>query len=208
MKFLLPCFIYIYSSLVAGYPLCSTLAKEPLTKIKSGEIFSVEVEIANEPWPQITLYALVKSSPQKAMTIFTDFNSHAEYFPNITESKILKGPTESTPMKTKKWEVAYTMKTPWPLLDEKYQLVDTLKEMTAPDKKTFYQLDWLSTQTTQVNKITGQVVFEQIDDWTCMSYTNMVSPAAIPGLSLLKSQAVERAQDAVKAFQQRAQSQL
>lgn len=208
MKFLLSIALCLYSIVASSYPRCSSLAKDSLTKIKTGEIFSVEVEMDNEPWPQITLYALVKTSPQKAMTLFTDFNTHSEYFPNITESKILKGPIENIPLKTKKWEVAYTMKTPWPLMDEKYQLVDTLKEMMSQDKKTFYQLDWLSTQTTQVNKITGQVVFEQIDDWTCMSYTNLVSPAAIPGLSLLKSQAVERAQDAVKAFQQRAQGKL
>jgi hypothetical protein len=160
--------------LTLPFLVCATerdFSPEELALLAQGDLVVRELREPNEPWPIVTVFKVLKSSPEHAMALFAAYDDQKNYVPNVVESKPI---AQTSPSEVR---VAYRLKMGWPVGEVRYTHDHRLKALKQPAG---YRLDWNMIESTSTEFVEGYVEFIQhSDQQTLMVYSNKVRPKSI-----------------------------
>lgn len=123
------------------------------------------VELKGEMWPEVTVYALLTHSPKDNVEVFTDFEDHKNFIPDIKESKIVKK------LSSHEFWIEYKMKMPWPIEDSHYITANKVEQSGQS-----FKITWSLVKANQMNATKGTVLFNEFEGKTLLSYTSHITP--------------------------------
>ena len=148
------------------------------------------------PWPRACVYQRIEARPDEAVAVFTDYERHRTYIPDVRKSTI------SRVVDAAMAEVDYTLAVPI-LADEHYTLRDELN--AGADGS--YRVVWTLLRASSTKAIDGSARFEPYPDSlpgrerTLMAYCNFVTPGSrLARLEFIRSRALAQLRDAARAI--------
>ena len=162
--------------------------------LKKGSQVVVIEDIKGKPWPRVTIYKLVRATPEEVAAVFFDYEDNKSFVPNLLKSEISK---RISPQSS---EVDYGVDVPI-LPDEYYTVRNTITRI-APDQ---YRIDWKLVRAVQTKDSVGSFRIEPYEDQTLICYQNLVTPGSSMA-GLLRKTAISQMKDAATAIAQRAET--
>jgi len=139
------------------------LEKQNLFK---GKMILKERHIADFPWPVVTIYSIVNTSPLEATAIFAAYPTQMDYVPNMKSSRPVKHASATDV------HVEYIIDLPWPIPDSKFitgNKVSKLQENT-------YKVEWYLVRSNSTYDNRGEVIYIPYQGKTLMKYRTFVHP--------------------------------
>jgi hypothetical protein len=183
------------SAQVAPLPLTAA----QLGAVERGERVVITQNLAGSSWPAVTVYAYVEANPEKAVAVFTDYESHAAYIPDVKRSHIARVIDATTV------DVDYVLNVPL-VRDEEY----TVRDHISRDSAGLIRIDWNLVRASSTKAITGHARFSPHRNsrtgrnGTVIEYHNFVTPGSrIAGIGFIRNRAVGQVEETVKAIARR-----
>jgi hypothetical protein len=136
-------------------------------KLLRGEQVWWTTDVRSMPWPRITLYQLVKATPDETMAVGLDFESKPPYTPGLKSSKILRWTDAASPV------VQYVMDIPM-FSDE--TVVHQFHISLYGEKKDSYRLEWKLLKGGRTKQSDGVMRAEPYGSETIVGFTGFVHP--------------------------------
>lgn len=150
------------------------LTSTEMDKLKNNDMIIHQRNITNSPWPEVTLYVLMDTTPLEAMGIFSALDYQKEYVPNILKSKPVKQ-ISSTEVLTE-----YEMYVPFPLPNATYTHGSIVHQYDED-----YELTWYMLESSSTDEVKGSAYFTSVQGKTLFRYRSFIKPKSIFG-SLVK----------------------
>lgn len=159
-------FTFILSSIYSfsSYALRTDLTTSEIALLKNGKQIKQAVTIEGQIWPKVIVVSLIPHTPKQNMEVFSQFESHRKFIPNLTKSKIVRKEGNAT-------DVSFEMDMPMPVSNSLYTTRHIL-ENTGDD----YKISWSLLKSNQMKSSNGFVVFEAFEGKTLFTYENHISP--------------------------------
>ena len=176
-------------------------ARDELTPVQRqalarGEAVVVHRDSAGAPWPAVTVYRLIRATPEEAAAVFTDYGDHRHYIPDVKRSRVARVVDRLTA------DVDYTLAVPV-FDDEDYTVRD---HIAAYDGGRGYRVDWTMLRASSARAIAGSVRFEPWGDAgargaTLMAYHNFVVPGSrLAGIGFVRTRALGQMHETARAI--------
>lgn len=159
------------SSLFASTPrIIDQLSPANLDAMRKGEqlVFTLK---QSGPWPRITIFQKVESTPEEALAVFSDYETQVHYIPRMIAVRILSKFDRRTA------DVEYTLDLPWPFTRESYVMRDRVGDYALSPEEKGYSLNWELIRSGSLREAVGVAQFEAWDGGTVMMYRNFVYPS-------------------------------
>ena len=154
-------------------------------------------EVSGSPWPKACVFRYIDASPEEAAAVFTDYERHREYIPELRKAKLSR---RIDPLTV---EVDYTLRVPI-VSDEDYTVRNHL---STGDEGASYRVQWTLVRATSTKATEGSVRFEPHTvggsgrSGTLMAYCNQVTPGSrLAGLRFIRSRALKQTREAARAI--------
>jgi len=144
----------------------SSLSKEEIARLNSGELIHKTQEIEGAAWPKSMIYSIVETTPIEAAAIFSDVESQVGYIPDLKAAKIINRPFPHV------LQVKFHMHVPWPFKDTFY--VNNIHHFKRDNGQ--YEVIWFQQSSSATDSTEGGVIFRPYLGRTLMSYENFVIP--------------------------------
>ncbi len=180
---------FLTSNFAVGSPLWNALSNEQKGQLLDRKPIVIEEDVMGCPWPRLTIYHLVRSSPAKVAAVFWDSELDSQYLPHCQSVRILARPFPTIQ------EAQFTLKMPFFLPDEVY--VSRI-EVKHPSSET-YDLSWHVLESLYAKECTGNVRVENVGGNALLCYKNLLIPKS-SFAGLLRSQANLRVEESVRAL--------
>jgi hypothetical protein len=180
---------FLTSGFAVGSPLWNALSNQQKGQLLEGKPIMIEEDAAESPWPRLTIYYLVRSSPAKVAAVFWNSELDSQYLPNCQSVRILARP--ATPVQ----EAQFTLKMPFFLPNEVY--VSRI-EVKRPSSE-IYDLSWRVLESLYAKECIGNVRTENEKGNALLCYKNFMIPKS-SFAGLLRSQAGLRVEESVRAL--------
>lgn len=154
------------SSGAADLSLWARLTPQQQATLGSGKQVLVEEEVADNPWPKLTIYQLVKSSSSDVAAVFWNSELDTKYLPNCLSARILSRKSPEV------HEAEFTLKMPLLLPDELYVSQITVKSPA----QNVYEITWKVLESRYSKECTGVIQIEPHGDRALFKYQNFVKP--------------------------------
>lgn len=169
--------------------------------INRGDLVLITERRPTSAWPAVTIYAYIETSPERAAAVFTNYEQHVEYIPQLLRSKISRVVDRATV------EVDYRVVVPV-FKDEEYTVRNHL---TRPDSAT-YRVAWEMQRATSTKATVGHAVFTPYvngrtrKSGTLLEYYNFVTPgSSLAGLPFVRSRSIRQISETVRAIARQAE---
>jgi hypothetical protein len=143
------------------------------------------------------VYQYIKATPEEAAAVFTDYNRHATYIPNLKRSKI------SRVIDPRTVDVDFTLRVPV-VADERYT---TRNQLSTYSTGTAFRVSWALVRASSTRATVGHVRFEPYRNrrlkmtGTLMAYYNFVTPGSkLAGIGFIRRKGLSQMRDAVRAI--------
>lgn len=160
-----------------------------------GEVF-MTWPVSESPWPRACVFRSVDASPAEAAAVFTNYERHVAYIPDLAKARISRVIDPATV------EVDYRLRVPI-VADEDYTVRDQLR--SAGDSS--FVVEWTLVRATSTKATTGNVRFEPYRRpaspraGTLMAYCNLVTPGSrLAGLRFIRSRALSQVRETAQAI--------
>jgi hypothetical protein len=180
------CVLLVVSSAAAD--LIREVPQSQRDELASGQTIVKSTEVADVPWPQLSLYRVVNAPPSLVAGLFTDYDAAPSYTPNLLGAKVIA----TNPDGTK--DVRYTVKVPI------LQKISYTVRNTYASSGQNSTVSWKLLQSPLAKQSDGSLRVEPYgDDRTLLCYTNLCVPVTnlVAGL---KNQALVEAKNTVLAL--------
>lgn len=159
-------FLIVLSSLLSlpTFSALADLTPTELATLKDGKQLKKAFNPKDEIWPEVTVVTLIPNSPKENMAVFSDFESHTKFIPNLVKAKIIKKDGKVT-------DVAFEMDMPMPISNSVYS---TRHVLDVKDET--YKLSWNLIKANQMKSSKGSALFEPFEGKTLFTYNNHISP--------------------------------
>lgn len=148
---------------------------EPEKKQVNVRDFVVKLkDIPNSPWPEITYYLLIDSSPLESIGLFAAYDIQKNYIPNIIKSTVSKQVTPTDII------TDYELRLPFPLSNAVYSHGARLYQFNED-----YALAWYMVKSSSSEEVNGSAYFTPYNGRTLFRYRSFVKPKSLLG-SLVK----------------------
>ena len=154
-------------------------------------------EVGGSAWPRACVYQYVDATPEEAAAVFTNYERHRAFIPNLRKATISRVIDPVTA------EVDYTLRVPI-VADEHYTVRDRLSTYNGGAS---YRIEWTLVRATSTKATDGSVRFEphRSDraprDGALMAYCNLVTPGArLARLGVIRSRAMAQVREAARAI--------
>ncbi len=125
------------------------LSSEQRMKVLSGEQVYATEKIADAPWPQITIFQLIKATPEECAAVSLDYELKPQYSHEFKSAKISKsGPGSQT-------EVDYLLSVLF-LPDEEFTL---RYDWSTNEARNQFDLEWSLVRAKRMKKSWGRSIF-------------------------------------------------
>lgn len=161
---------YAKSSVPVKTILSQELTEAELGRINAREFVTKTDEIQNSPWPEITYYAVIDSTPLESIGLFAAYDIQKDYVPNIIKSTVSKNvsPTDVV--------TDYEMHLPFPLKNARYSHGARLYRFSDD-----YALGWYMVESTSSEEVRGNAYFAPYNGKTLFRYKSYVKPKSMLG---------------------------
>lgn len=144
---------------------------EPITpkeneKLMKGESIQYVKWKEGFVWPEVSMRVLLDHNPKENMEVFMEFDKHAEYIPDMLESKVVKK------ISPENLHVQMSMEMPWPV---KKSTQVTNNVLTKGEDGSF-TLKWNLIKAEFVKATDGYVTFKPYNGKTLMEYVTFIVP--------------------------------
>lgn len=148
----------------------SDLSEAELKTVNSGEFVIKMEDVKGSPWPEITYYALIDSTPLESIGLFAAYDIQKDYIPNILKSMVTKSisPTDII--------TEYVLHLPFPLSNARYTHGARLYKFDDD-----FVLTWYMVESTSSEEVRGHVYFTSTNGKTLMRYRTYVKPKSMLG---------------------------
>lgn len=160
-----------------------------------GEVF-MTWPVSGSPWPRACVFRYVDATPAEATAVFTDYERHVAYIPDLTKAKISRVIDPATV------EVDYRLRVPI-VADEDY----TVRDHVSSVGDTSFMVEWTLVRATSTKATEGNVRFEPYRlaasprAGTLMAYCNRVTPGSrLAGLAFIRSRALSQVRATARAI--------
>lgn len=143
-----------------------TFTPEEQEILRKGELVKRVKWRAEYVWPEVTIYSIVPYSGIENLAVFTKYEDHKNFIPEMTKSNIVKN---ISPLEA---DVQFSMKVPWPVNSSTYTTKNIIKKL----KENAYQLSWSLVEADYVKESNGSITFGEFEGKTLFTYTNQIVP--------------------------------
>lgn len=175
----------------------SELSAEQRMAIDAGRQVVLTWEVRGSPWPRACVYQYIDATPEEAAAVFTNYERHRAYIPDIRKAAISRVVDAVTA------EVDYTLRVPI-VADEDYTVRDHL---STYHNGASYRIEWTLVRASSTKATEGSVRFEPHHvekpqrDGTLMAHCNLVTPGSrLAKLSFIRSKALRQARETARAI--------
>jgi len=180
---------FLTSALAVDAPLWNGLSSQQKGQLLAGKSLAIEEDAAGSPWPRLTIYHLVRSSPAKVAAVFWNSELDLQYLAHCQSVHILARPVPQVQ------EARFTLKMPFFLPDEVY--VSRI-EVKRPSPES-YDISWHVLESVYAKQCAGNVRIENEKGMALLCYKNFMMPKS-SFACLLRSQACEQVKESVLAL--------
>ena len=167
-----------------------------MAAIDSGRQVVVAEKVAGSSWPRVTVYQFISGRPEEATAVFTQYESHASFLPNVKRSRISLAVDSATV------EVDYVLNVPI-VADESYTVRNRLTSLPSDsaDEARSYRVEWTLVRASSTKAADGHALFEPYRDGTLLTYRNLVIPGSrLAGLGFIRGRAQREVEATVRAI--------
>ncbi|MEI6081972.1 MAG: hypothetical protein WCR44_06045 [Verrucomicrobiota bacterium] len=169
------------SLLASDLPLWERLTPQQQMVLSSGKQVVLEEEVPDSPWPNLTIYQLVKSSSAEVAAVFWNSELDTKYLPNCKSVRILDRPSRDVQ------KAEFILRMPLFLPEELYVSRITIKSPSS----NVYEISWKVLESLYSKECNGTIRIEPHGDLALFSYQNFVKPRSnFAALLRLPAQAI------------------
>lgn len=175
----------------------SELSAEQRMAIDDGRQVVLTWDVRGSPWPRSCVYQYIAATPEEAAAVFTNYELHRVYIPDIRKAAISRVVDAVTA------EVDYTLRVPI-VADEDYTVRDHLSTYHNGES---YRIEWTLVRASSTKATEGSARFEPhhierpARDGTLMAHCNLVTPGSrLAKLSFIRSKALGQARETARAI--------
>ncbi len=172
--------------------LIDEVPRQATDELAAGQIVVKSKSVSGAPWPQLSLYQVVKAPPAVLKALFNDYAAAPSYTPNLISAIVLA----TNPDGSK--DVQYTTKVP--ILGKIFYTVRN----TYITNGASYEVDWTLIKSPLAKSSDGSLRIEPYgQNQSLLSYTNLCVPiTSLPGM---KNAALNEAKATVRAIKAEAE---
>ncbi|MEX1118814.1 MAG: hypothetical protein WEB60_08470 [Terrimicrobiaceae bacterium] len=157
-------------------------------EVRSGKQVTVLQEVPGEPWPRVTIYRIIPSTPGRVTAVFFDYKNAANYIPKVLKSVVSKDHSSSVT------DVDYELSVPI-LPDEFYTVQNRLTRLPNGG----YLISWHLLRAVQTKASTGEFRAVPYGKDTLLRYRILTTPSS--GMAgILRGKAIDMIKDTVAAI--------
>jgi hypothetical protein len=142
------------------------LTQTELVKITNKELIIHSKDIPGCPWPEITVFTLIDALPIEAAALFSNYQDHKKYIPDLIKSDPIKKISDNEII------VNFEMYIPWPLSNSKYSTGNVFKNL----EKNKYEISWYLVESDSLVGSKGAVQFIPYARKTLLIYKSLIHP--------------------------------
>lgn len=166
-----------------------TLTPTQLAQLSNGKPLVLNKEIPGQPWPEMTIWQLLKCSPEVIAGVFWDSELDPTYLPGCLETRIISRPAPSVQ------KARFRLKMPLFLPDEVY----TSEIELIPQPPGSYKITWKVIESVYAKSCNGEILIQPHEVMALVRYKNFMVPRSkIAGL--LKSPGMSRVVESFHAL--------
>ncbi|MCX5815749.1 MAG: hypothetical protein NTX75_05835 [Proteobacteria bacterium] len=158
--------LILYASLSFSSTALAQPTQAELAKLVNKELIINSKKIPRCPWPEITVFTLIDVSPVEAAALFSNYQDHKTYIPDLIKSDPIKKIAENETI------VDFEMLTPWPLANSKYCTGNVLKKLENNE----YEISWYLVESDSLVDSKGMVHFIPYGKKTLLKYKSLIHP--------------------------------
>lgn len=165
------------------------LSPAQLARLSPGKPLVFETEVPGEPWPEMTIWELVKCSPEELAGVFWDSELDTTYLPGCLLARILSRPSPSVQ------KASFKLKMPLFLPNEVYAAEIKL----IPQPPGVYKITWQALDSVYAKSCNGEIQIQPHAGMTLIRYRNFVVPKSKIAV-LLRGAGRDRVIESVRAL--------
>lgn len=155
------------------YLCADNISQEEMDRLESGEFITKSKWKEEFTWPEVTVFKILKYSPKQNLDIFTDFEKHKDYIPDMLFSKVIKK------INSNQLHVKFEMSMPWPVNKTSH----TTNNLILNNKDGSYTLKWNLVNGKMLSATDGYMKFSPYKDQTLLTYVSQIVPnSALAGM--------------------------
>jgi len=163
------------------------LSPQELKELNSGSVVIKSIDHPGYIWPEVKVYKTIKSSPEKVITTFLDYEKAPNFIPNLKEATVVREHDANTK------DVRYTVKLPV-LFTIKYIVQNRYEKTDAG-----HCVSWKLVRSAVAKSVKGNLRVEPHAGGSILCYANLIEPSTRL-VAKLKGQAVIEASNTVNAI--------
>ncbi len=166
------------------------LTPAEMEQLENGEVIIRNKKIKGAPWPELTLFCIIKATPEECAAILSDYPNQKNFTQDLMEVTIRK---QISPIRK---IVSFTTNVPWPAANDKTVTDNQLSLSTNG----IYQVKWFMVESTSLKINRGFARFSpRGGDYTLYCYQTFVHPkSALAGM--VKKRMINKVLKAVRSF--------
>jgi hypothetical protein len=166
------------------------LTPNQLAQLSPGKPLVISRDLPDEPWPEMTIWQLVKCSPELVAGVFWDSELDPDYLPGCLQTKVISRPEPSV---QQAW---FRLKMPLFLPDEVY--VSEIK--LIPQAPGSYKITWKVLESIYAKSCTGEILIQPHEGgMSLIRYRNFMVPRSKMA-KLLKRPGIARVVESFQAL--------
>jgi hypothetical protein len=142
------------------------LTQTELTNLTNKALIIHSKAIPRCPWPELTVFTLIDVLPVEAAALFSNYQDHKKYIPDLIKSDPIKKIAENEII------VAFEMQIPWPLANSKYSTGNVFSKLENNE----YEISWYLVESDSLIDSKGIVQFIPYEKKTLLKYKSLIHP--------------------------------
>lgn len=173
-----------------------SLTPAQLRQLTPGKPLVINREVQGQPWPETTIWQLVKCPPDLVAGVFWDSELDPTYLPGCLETRIISRPA---PSEQQAW---FRLKMPLFLPDEVY--VSEIR--LIPQNPGSYKITWKVLESIYAKSCTGEILIQPHEGgMSLVRYRNFMVPRSKMA-KLLKHPGMKRVEESFQALVDQAET--
>ena len=166
LKLFLALALTVYASFGLAMTPSAELNQTELAKLTGKQLIVHSREIPRCPWPEITVFTLIDVSPVEAAALFSNYQDHKKYIPDLVKSDPIGKLAENEII------VDFEMHLPWPLANTKYSTGNVCNRLDNNE----YEISWYLVESDSLIDTKGVVQFIPYGKKTLLKYQSLIHP--------------------------------
>jgi hypothetical protein len=166
LKAILAFLLIMHASFSFAMTPSKELSQTELTNLTDKQLVIHSREIPKCPWPEITVFTLIDTSPVEAAAVFSNYQDHKTFIPDLIKSDPARKLADNETI------VDFEMRLPWPLANSRYSTGNVFSRL----EKDEYEIRWYLAGSDSLVDSKGTVQFIPYGKKTLLKYQSLIRP--------------------------------